>query len=189
MCASDITQIVDFAAECAEVIDQLPAEIPKVYVNKADVGARTTLLAEMNLGKYIINYSGHGSTISWTSGGFFGTGDVNGLANQNALTIYTMLTCLNGYFTDTTNYGLSERLIHATGGAVATWSSSGKTTPDVQQVLALRFYDQLANNASMDKMGDLVKDAKTAVIAGRDVRLSWTLLGDPAMKVKAATPK
>jgi hypothetical protein len=185
LCASDLTQIVDFAALCARVQAELPNTIPAAAVNRGDVDAKATLIAQMNLGKYIINYSGHGSTIAWTSGNFFKVGDVPTLTNQNDLSIYTMLTCLNGYFINGTTDSLSETLFKATnGGAVATWASSGSTTPDIQEILARRFYSQLGNNPAMDRIGDLVKDAKTAIVAGRDVRLSWTLLGDPAMKVK-----
>jgi hypothetical protein len=35
----------------------------------------------------------------------------------------------------------------------------------------------------MQRLGDLVLDAKSVVSGGSDVRLSWTLLGDPMLKV------
>ncbi|HUF04124.1 MAG TPA: C25 family cysteine peptidase [Aridibacter sp.] len=185
LCASDVPQIVNFEEICNRAIAGLPESVPRTTVNKADTDARITLLAEMSEGKYVVNYSGHGSVVAWTSGGFFGTGDVNGLTNQNDLSIYTMLTCLNGYFINPNGQGLSERLFHATnGGAVTTWSSTGETTPDVQEVLGTRFYLQLGTNPSLNRMGDLVKDAKTVIVGSRDVRLSWHLLGDPALRVK-----
>lgn len=185
LCASDVPQIVNFEEICNRVIDGLPDSVPITTVNKADPDARTTLLAEMNEGKYLVNYSGHGSVVAWTSGGFFGLNDVNNLTNQSDLSVYTMLTCLNGYFVDPAGMGLSERLFHhSNGGAVSTWSSTGETTPDIQEILATRFYLQLGTNPSMVRMGDLVKDAKTVIAASRDVRLSWHLLGDPALRVK-----
>ena len=69
------------------------------------------------------------------------------------------------------------------GGTVSTWASSGLTTPDAQEVMATRFYNQIAAG-NITRIGDLIKDAKTAINFGRDVRLSWVLLGDPTMKVK-----
>lgn len=185
LCASDITQIIDFGALCLRVVDSLPASVPITSVNKADTDSRATLLAEIDAGKWFINYSGHGSVIAWTDGNFFSRGDVNNLTNQNDLTVFTMLTCLNGYFIDPAGLSLSEKLFLATnGGAAATWASTAETTPDIQEVLATRFYDKLGNDPTLDKMGDLVRDAKTAVQSSRDVRLSWHLMGDPAMKVK-----
>ena len=51
-----------------------------------------------------------------------------------------MLTCLNGYFMGG-NESLAEALIKApNGGAVASWTSTGKTTPDVQEIMATRFF-------------------------------------------------
>jgi hypothetical protein len=79
---------------------------------------------------------------------------------------------------------LGEALLKApNGGGVAVWASTGKTTPDVQEVLAARFYNQLSVG-SMTRLGDLITDAKQNLNGGRDVRLSWALLGDPTMKIK-----
>jgi hypothetical protein len=185
LCVSDLFDLIDFNALCGRVQAELPVTIPLTSVNRNDPDARTTMLSEMNLGPYVVNYSGHGGSTFWAATNFFSVGDVPLLTNQDELSIFTILTCLNGYFIEPDRDSLSERLFNSTAGsAVAVWSSSGKTTPDVQETLARRFYMQMGNNPALDRIGDLVKDAKTAVIAGRDVRLSWMLLGDPAMKVK-----
>ncbi|HBR57679.1 MAG TPA: hypothetical protein DEA22_09450, partial [Blastocatellia bacterium] len=79
---------------------------------------------------------------------------------------------------------LGENLISATnGGAIVVWSSTGLTTADVQEVMGQRFYNQLGAG-NLTRMGDLIKDAKTVIPFGRDVRLSWALLGDPMLKVR-----
>jgi hypothetical protein len=79
---------------------------------------------------------------------------------------------------------MSEILLkNPNGGAVATWSSTGLTTPDIQEVMATRFYNRLGAG-SINRLGDLINDAKTTINFGRDVRLSWVLLGDPTLKVK-----
>jgi hypothetical protein len=69
------------------------------------------------------------------------------------------------------------------GGPVIAWASSGSTTPDIQEIMATRFYSQITQG-TITKMGDLVKDAKQTITGGRDVRLSWTLFGDPTTKVR-----
>lgn len=184
LCVSDLPDLVDFAALCSRVVDELPGTIPASAVNRGDPDAKNVMLGHMNAGKYIVNYSGHGAPSFWAVSSFFINADVDTLTNAADLSVYTMLTCQNGYFIEPDRESLSEKLFRATnGGASAVWSSSGRTTPDVQEVLATRFYNQLGNG-TMDRIGDLIMDAKTAVVGGRDVRLSWSLLGDPAMKVK-----
>jgi len=192
LCASDNPSVVDFEAICLRVLDELPETVPLTSVNRSDPNAQATLIQEMNtgaaantFGKYVVNYSGHGSVVAWTGSAFFSNNQVSQLNNADDLSIFTMLTCLNGYFVDPAGNGLAETLMHRVGGgAVATWSSTGETTPDVQEILATKFYNELGNVPELDRMGDLVRSAKTAVQSSPDVRLSWTLLGDPALKVK-----
>jgi hypothetical protein len=117
---------------------------------------------------------------------FLAKADAAALSNGNNLSIFTMLTCLNGYFHATTadNDSLAEVLLKApNGGAAAVWASTGDTTPDIQEIMATRFYQQLALG-NLNRLGDLANDAKTVINAGRDVRLSWVLLGDPMLKVR-----
>jgi hypothetical protein len=95
-----------------------------------------------------------------------------------------MLTCLNGFYHNTVNVSLAETLLNSTnGGAVAAWASSGLTTPDVQEIMGKRFYNQIGLG-NITRMGDLIIDAKTVVPGGSDVRESWVLLGDPMLKVR-----
>ncbi len=185
LCASDLPNGYDFEGKCVRVSNQLPASIPKTYVNRGQTDAKTVLLNAMNSGKYIVNYSGHGNAGAWVNSSFFHTGDVPTLTNQNNLSIFTMLTCLNGYFIRPQVDSLSEVLLKTPEkGAVVVWASAGQTTPDVQEILASRFFNQLGTNPNMIRIGDLVKDAKANLNGGRDVRLSWALLGDPTLKVK-----
>jgi len=183
LCASDFTSGYDFQALCGRIHQELPASIPTTEVNRGDSNAKATLLAEINAGKYVVNYSGHGSTGLWASSSFFGIGDVPSLNNTDQ-SLFTMLTCLNGYFIRPVPDSLSEMLLKSTaGGGVAVWSSSGSTTPDVQEVMAKRFFNQLGIPGNQ-RLGDLIIDAKGVIVGGADVKRSWVLLGDPALKVK-----
>ncbi|MBK7513429.1 MAG: hypothetical protein IPI76_14370 [Chloracidobacterium sp.] len=99
-------------------------------MGRGDVNSAATLLGEINQGRYIVNYSGHGSTGVWASTGFFGVNSVPQLTNSNSLSLFTMLTCLNGYFINPTADSLAEKLFNAqNGGSVMSWASNGKTTP------------------------------------------------------------
>lgn len=185
LCASDIMDGFDFQAMCGRVFQPLPANIPTMFINRGETDARPNLLSALNNGKYIVNYSGHGTFAAW-AGNFFSRTDVPLMTNTNSnQTIFTLLTCLNGYYVDAFADGLAETLVKKSeGGAIVSWASSGETTPDVQEIMATRFFTQIGNNPTMTRMGDLANDAKTAISGGIDVRLSWVLLGDPMLKVK-----
>jgi hypothetical protein len=174
----------DFEQLSMRLREQLPANMDATFVGRLQNDSRTQLMNSMNTGKYLVNYSGHGSTGFWAVNSFFNSTDALSLTNGNNLSIFTMLTCLNGYFISPTSESLSEALMKApSGGTAAVWTSTGKTTPDVQEVMALRFYGQITAG-NMTRIGDLIRDAKTVVIGGRDVRLSWVLLGDPTLKIR-----
>lgn len=182
--ASDLPNGYDFAAMSQRLANELPAGTPTTFINRADTNARADLLSTLNMGKYLVNYSGHGATGIWATTAFYGFQDPPNMTNLPNYTIFTMLTCLNGYFINPTNDSLSELVLKApNGGGVVVWSSTGKTTPDVQEILARRFYNQIGIG-NMTRVGDLIGDAKQNVVGGRDVRLSWGLLGDPALKVR-----
>lgn len=184
----DAQNNLDFAAMSVRVSNQLPPAdiVPRTFIVRSDPDAVNTLIASMNTGKYVVNYTGHGTTGSWGgSNPFFSVNSVPLLTNANNQSIFTMLTCLNGYFHNLRNESLAEVLTKApNGGAVAAWSSTGLTTPNIQEIMGKRFYNQIGIG-SITRMGDLIKDAKTALNQqGADVRLSWALIGDPMLKVR-----
>jgi hypothetical protein len=181
--ASDEPNGYDFAGMNQRLANELPAGTPKVMVNRTSPSGRADLLNELNNGRYLVNYSGHGAPSLWAATSFYSSADVPSMSNGTNYSIFTMLTCLNGYFITPFSDSIAELMLKApNGGAVAAWASSGKTTPDVQEVLARRFYQKISQGNIL-RMGDLIKDAKQNVNGGRDVRLSWTLLGDPTLKV------
>ncbi len=182
--ASDIPDGYDFEGLSSRVASQLPASVPRVAVNRGQTNAQSLLLDQLNSGKFIVNYSGHGNVGVWAANTFFTSALAGQLTNGgDKLSIFTMLTCLNGYFIQPTD-SLSEVLLkNQSGGAVAVWASTGLTTPDIQEVMATRFYSQLTAG-SITRLGPLINDAKSTINYGRDVRLSWVLLGDPTLRVK-----
>ena len=166
--AFDVPNTYDFEGMSGRIRDQLPAGTPATFVGRASPTAQVDLITAMNTGKYLVNYSGHGTTGAWVVTGFFSILSVPDLNMQpQSRSIYTMLTCLNGYFMNVTNDSLAEALLKApNGGAVAAWASTGETTPDVQEVMALRFYNQIGSGpASRSRIGDLINDAKTQIPA------------------------
>ena len=181
--AHDVPLGFDFEAMNVQLSQTLPAGTPISMVSAGEPDAQTTLINRINEGKFLVNYSGHGSAGLWANSSFFNNNTVPQLTNINNPSVFSMLTCLNGYFLRPSGDSLSEALLFSTtGGAVTAWASTSETTPDIQLIMALRFFNQMSTG-NIERMGDLVKDAKTAIDAGADVRLSWVLLGDPAMKI------
>ena len=182
--AYDNPNTYDFQSMSQIMSNELPANAPKSYV-QADSSGRAILLSELNSGKYIVNYSGHGATGLWGNSAFFTVNDVPPLTNANSQSIFTMMSCFNGNFTGLQFDSLSEALLKAqNGGGVATWSSTGETTPDVQLYMAQQFYNRLAAG-TQPRIGDLIINAKAAIPPwGGDVKTTWALLGDPALKIR-----
>ncbi len=84
-----------------------------------------------------MNYAGHGSVNQWR-GNLLTNDDALALSNEH-LTMFVMMTCLNGYFQDPALDSLGESLMKAEGGgAVAVWASSGMTLPTNQTLLNQR---------------------------------------------------
>ena len=178
----------NFKAMSERLMAKLPAGMPKVSVERGipdGTSAKNAVISAFNSGKYIANYSGHGTSAAWRDTGFFWNGDAASLTNANSPTLITALTCLNAYFVQANSSdSFAETMTKApNGGAVAIWASTGRTTPDVQEVMALRFYEQISLG-NITRLGDLINDSKSQLIGGGDVRLSWALIGDPMLKVR-----
>ena len=184
--AYDLPIGYDFQAASQILRNELPTTMVVQTVGRGDTGDHAFLINQMNTGKYIVNYEGHGSSGLWGASNFFSlsNNDVSRLTNASNQSIFVMLTCLNGYFIKLDFDSMSESLLKSpNGGAVVTWSSTADTTPDVQLVMGQRFYNQLAAG-NITRMGDLIRDAKAVIPYGTDVRFSWALLGDPMLKVR-----
>jgi hypothetical protein len=171
----------EFEAMSQQLAQRLPEGTPFTMVSAGEIDANANLLAAMRTGKFFVNYSGHGSTGLWSSGDFFSLPMVP-LATSRRASVYSMLTCVNGFFLRPNADALSERLLFSdTGGAAAAWASTSFTTSDDQLRMADKYFEGMAESGE-GRMGDLIKEAKIGLDAGPDVRLSWVLLGDPVIR-------
>ena len=137
----------------------------------------------MREGPFFVNYSGHGAFTRWAGSEFFVINMVPQVTNRRRPSVYSMLTCESGYFVRPGLSSLAEALILSdVGGAAATWASTSQSPSDWQAMMAERYFEKMAEPGTA-KMGDLIKEAKLAVDAGPDVRLQWSLLGDPALRM------
>jgi hypothetical protein len=148
--------------------------------------ARQSLLAGLQNGQLLVNYSGHGSVEVWAGSDLFDDITASSLTNGDRLPVFVIMNCLNGFFHDVFTESLAESLMLApAGGAVAVWASSGLTAPDPQfqmnQALLRTLFGQPAIT-----LGDAVLIAKSN-IADSDVRRTFVLFGDPLLHLKRGT--
>ncbi|PYS99110.1 MAG: hypothetical protein DMF63_13655 [Acidobacteria bacterium] len=181
--AHDFNNGYTFDVMSQRLANQLPAGTPSTFVFRGETDANTNLITAMNTGKYIVNYSGHGTAGSWGGNPLFFNVNSVVTTTDHSPSVYTMLTCLNGYYHWLYFPSIAEVLMNTPNkGAVVTWASSAKTLPNFQEDMATRFYTKIGDG-DIPRIGDLIRDAKTQVI-GADLRYSWGLLGDPMLKVR-----
>src|SRR5262249_13456857 len=180
--AADADDGFNFEQSSSELISQIPKNlrITQVYRGRLDPEiARHCLFEALYREQFLVNYVGHGSVTLWR-GNLLTNTDAQNLHNDH-LPIFVMMTCLNGYFHDAAIDSLGESLIKAeSGGAVAVWASSGMTLPTDQALINKELYRLLFNRAPLT-LGEAVMRAKSSSI-NIDVRRTWVLLGDPALK-------
>ena len=182
---SDSNDGYDFAAANNTVRQYLPASTAVADLRRGstdDTTMKAQLLAGINGGHHkIISYNGHGTVTEWR-GSMLNNDDAIALTNQ-PLTFFSLMTCLNGYFADPSLDCLAERLLKAgNGGAAAVWASAGQCEPSGQAVLNQEFH-HLLFGATPITIGEAASGAKAAVVDG-DVRRTWILFGDPAMRLR-----
>jgi uncharacterized repeat protein (TIGR01451 family) len=166
----------------------LPAslQVSQILVSDLDAAtARSEILAALNNGSLLVNYSGHGAEQQWSFSDLFNTTDAAALTNGGRLPVYILMDCLNGFFQDVYAQSLAESLLLAPhGGAVAVWASSGFTDQGPQATMNQTLLHQFAATPDLS-LGRLILEAKSG-ITDKDVRRSWILFGDPAMKFQIA---
>lgn len=148
--------------------------------------ARTQILGALNKGALLLDYHGHGSEQQWSFSNLFNSDDAATLSNGGKLPMYLLMDCLNGFFQDVYAESLAESVLLApNGGAVAVWASSGFTDQAPQVSMNQALLNQLSLNPK-DSIGRLILRAKSNV-TDKDVRRTWILFGDPAMKLQIPT--
>ena len=182
----------DFEGISEMVIDEvLPGGYRAERVYKSDLGsgADEALEAGINAGALITNYIGHGNVDVWS--GFFASGDVGGLTNEDRLTFAVGMTCLSGFFAHPEDpYCLAEELLKVPGkGAVATWMPSGLGYTSEQRILERNLFSSLLGE-EIPSLGaattlSKVKGSLESYLALNAIE-AMTLLGDPATRLKVA---
>ncbi len=182
---SDQNVGVDFSSEAETAATLLP---PSLITTKilADGGSTSAvsqqIIDAVNNGTLLVNYTGHGSEQQWSFSDLLDNNSVASFNNGGRLPVFLLMDCLNGFFHDVYAESLSSALLFApNGGAVAVWASSGFTTAPPQAAMDQALLRTLAANPSQP-LGRSILTSKLN-ITDPDVRRTWILFGDPAMRV------
>lgn len=180
---SDVSDGFDFAAVNGIGRNELPAGTSFVNLDRDgtnDAQIRSELLSAFSSGQRLISYIGHGTTGLWR-GNIFTRFDAEALSNTGRLPVVIAMTCMNGYSHNPYNLSMSESLLlNQNGGAAAVWASSGTTLPDSYGPITRELHRSLVAGATL---GQAHRQAKLA-ITNYEVRQTWTLFGDPSMKLR-----
>jgi hypothetical protein len=182
---ADANDGFEFEQVTEELRSLIPSHLRITQVNRGRLEpemARRSLFEALYRKQSLVNYVGHGSVNQWRAN-LLTNDDALELRNDH-LPMFVMMTCLNGYFQDPALDSLGESLLKAErGGAVAVWASSGLTMPADQALINQELYRSLFNRKSSVTIGEAVRRAKLSV-GDPDIRRTWILLGDPALKLK-----
>ena len=180
-----------FEAISDSIIPIAPASyaVEKVYLADYSAVSQATqaIVAAVNSGVSLVSYVGHGSVTAWTGAPLFDTSMIGLLQNPNQLPLFSMFTCLNGFFAAPFDYCLAEALVAAANkGAFACFAPSGWGYPWEHAILSNELMTGLFRGRP-ETLGLITTRAKIAAFAqgaSVDILKTFTLFGDPSAKLR-----
>ena len=152
-------------------------------------------------GMGLINYTGHGSSLSCSSSGY-SSSDVNQLTNTDVHPFFWSVACVNGDFTGGTCFAETwlRATHHETGeptGAIATLMStinqSWAPPMEGQDHMNLILTEMSENSQSRSfggiSMNGCMKMNDTYGASGDEMTDTWTCFGDPSVMVRTKAPE
>lgn len=150
-------------------------------------GANAALNKQIEDGALLVNYTGHGGELGWTTERVLQISDINSWTNFDKLPVFITATC---EFSRFDNPGLPSAgelvLLNPAGGGIALFTTTRLAFAGVNLTLNKRIYDTLfrATPGAYPKLGDLIMFSKTPSNTNTK---NFHLLGDPALSL--AFPK
>ena len=169
----------------------------RVYVRNYSPGSPPTptddILAAIDQGALLVNYTGHGNLDTWAvwnGGRTFEASDVARLNNLHRLPVVTVGNCLNGYFA-WKEVSTAEAFLRAPHrGAVAMWAPSGLDYPAGHNTLLTAFYDAIFRD-DLYALGQATTVAKIVTYTSNafwaNLVKTYILFSDPATQLGLPT--
>ena len=168
-----------FDQDTKDVKSLLPSnmQVASIFADQ-DANAHADILAGVNAGQLLVNYSGHGSVEVW--GHLLNDADATALTNGSRLPVFLITDCLNGFFDDVYTTSMAESLLLARdGGAVAVLAASSLNDDPPQAELDKNVVQGLFSTQNQ-ALGDVIHAAKSKS-TDADIRRTYILFGDPSM--------
>jgi len=173
----------DFERAATRVAALLPSTITPTIDRLSSGLTSSQLESQITSGALVVEYIGHGSVAQWSDRSIFTGSQAAAVKNGTHTPLVIAMTCLNALFQDVYTTSMAESFMNNTGGgAVAVWASSSLTPPGGQEQMGESLVRNLFS-ASKPTIGEAMRLAKQQTTSA-DVRASWVLLGDPALKLK-----
>jgi hypothetical protein len=152
-------------------------KVERIYESHYGSGTSTQILANLNNGRALLNYYGHGSLDQWSAGNIFNTNLVSQVNNAGREAFVTAITCFNGDYSWGSTSLVTALVLKASGGAIGGLSGTAISNPSGQHQLNEAFYNAVLRG---QPVGDALREGYAAT-ADPDVILQFQLIGDPAL--------
>lgn len=148
-------------------------------------GARARFSELLESGLLMLNYSGHGSTTEWTEENLLLSTDIPKM-NHVHLPLWVTATCDFTRFDAIDFSGGEQVFLNPNGGAIAMLTTTRIVYSNDNFIFNRIFSDNLfsKSNGERQTLGDLMRITKNASdLSGNRNKLSFTLIGDPALRL------
>ena len=168
----------EFGTVAEEITTMLPEGVSVQSVDAGSETSREDALAVLKQGPTWLNYTGHGSLTILCDEGVLTIEDGKSWGEPALVVAWT---CLAAHFVHPAQDSIGEAWIRAPrSGAVAFLGPVGETTTSEQRPFIQAFYTALKED---DRLGDAWVAALQAG-GSQDVAWGYTLLGDPALRIR-----
>jgi hypothetical protein len=157
-------------------------------------GTQAMITTDLNAGRSMVNYCGHGSDTSWGTTGYSNT-QVNALTNDNMLPVIVSVACVNGNFTSTTCF--AEAWLRAShngepSGAIGFFGSSQNQSWAPPMDAEEEYIDNLVRD-NLHVYGALCFNGVSKMVdlngaTGNSEADHWNLFGDPSLQLRTQPP-
>lgn len=187
----------DLLAFTYDYVDELYEGGPYAgSIDEAGNPSSNDLASIINNGVGLINYTGHGSDVSFATTGF-DNNDINDLTNENMFPFIFSVACVNGNFTSQTCF--AETWLRANNsdpnrptGAVAvimstinqSWSPPMSAQDEMNDILVESFQNNIKRTFGGVTINGCMKMNEDYGEDGFDMTDTWTIFGDPSVMLR-----
>jgi hypothetical protein len=164
-----------------------------------DPGATaTTVVNNLNAGRGIANYVGHGSDTYWVTSGF-GLNNMTSLTNVNKLPFVFDVACVNGRFVGQNCFAegfVRARKTEGPTGAIAiiagsinqSWNSPMRGQDEMNDILVESYSGNIKRTFGGISVNGCMNMNDAYSTDGFNMTNTWVIFGDPSLVVRTNTP-